>query len=152
MTSPGPEAVADTNDLTIFYIVEPPEYQILACSLLASNRTHFPASVKAVGYCPAHRISELHPGVYRAHEMMWAEIRTFDTSKRFSPPYPHGNKILVALEKRDTAYSMFVDSDVLFLRNNSPRNLVVPGRVSCSMAASMLRAEQGIWDLIYGAL
>ncbi|MCJ8332624.1 MAG: hypothetical protein MJH10_00005 [Epibacterium sp.] len=105
-----------------------------------------------MGYCPAHRISELHPGVYRAHEMMGAEIRTFDTSKRFSPPYPHGNKILAALEKRDTAYSMFVDSDVLFLRNNSPRNLVVPGRVSCSMAASMLWAEQGIWDLIYGAL
>jgi hypothetical protein len=70
--------------------------------------------------------------------MMGAELRTFDTSKRFSPPYPHGNKILEALEKRDTAYFMFVDSYVLFLRNNSPRNLVVPGRVSCSMAASML--------------
>jgi hypothetical protein len=44
MTSPEAEAVADTDDLTIFYIVEPPEYQILA-----SIRTHFPASVKAVG-------------------------------------------------------------------------------------------------------
>lgn len=144
--------MAETDDLTIFYIVEPPEYQFLACSLLASIRTHFPSSVKAVGYCPSHRFDELHPSVLKAHELMGAEIRCFETADRFDPAYPHGNKILASLEKRDTAYSMFVDSDVLFVQKNSPSNLLVPGRVSCSMAASMLWAEQSIWNQIYGAL
>jgi len=30
-----------TNGLTIFYIVESPDYQIMACSLLASIRNAF---------------------------------------------------------------------------------------------------------------
>jgi len=142
----------DAQDLTIIYIVEPPEYEIMACSLLASIRTHFPAGVKAIGYCPAHRYEELHPAVHIAHEKMGAEIRTFATEGRFDPAYPHGNKILAALENRDGAYSMFVDSDVLFLRGTDPEDYVKPGRVSCSMAASLLWADQSIWDEIYGAL
>ena len=141
-----------TDDLTIYYIVEPPEYEIMACYLLASIRSHFPAGVKAIGYCPQDRFNELHPAVHRAHELMGGEIRTFSTKDRFNPKYPHGNKILASLEKRDTAYSMFVDSDVLFIRDNTPKNIVIPGHVSCSMAASMLWAEQSVWDDIYGAL
>ncbi len=144
--------MSDAGDLTVFYIVEPPDYQIFACHLLASLRTHFPAPVKAIGYCPEHRIHELHSGVLKAHELMDAEIRTFKADGRFDPAYPHGNKILACLEPRDTAYSMFVDSDVLFIRDNDPSNILKSGHVSCSMAASMLWAEQSVWDDIYGAL
>ncbi|PWE33725.1 hypothetical protein DDZ14_03405 [Maritimibacter sp. 55A14] len=138
--------------LTIFYIVEPPEYEAMACYLLASIRMHFPAKVKCVGYCPEHRLDELHPAIHAAHEKLGGEIRTFRSEGRFDPPYPHGNKMLAALEPRDTTYSMFVDSDVLFLRPNDARNIVKAGHVSCSMAASMVWAEQTIWDTIYGAL
>jgi hypothetical protein len=152
MSAQTKTGVSDTDDLTIFYIVEPPKYEILACSLLASIREHFPRNVKAIGYCPEHRMDEIHPAVFRAHEIMNAEIRTVRAEERFSPAYPHGNKILACLEPRDTAYSMFVDSDVLFIRDNKPENFVSPGRVSCSMAASMLWADQTIWDDIYGAL
>ncbi|AUQ68740.1 hypothetical protein [Phaeobacter inhibens] len=152
MTDSDAGVAGDPHDLTVFYIVEPPDYQILACSLLASIRANFPANVKAVGYCPEHRYDDLHPGVHRAHELMAAEIRTFRAEDRFAPVYPHGNKILAALEPRDSAYSMFVDSDVLFLRENRPERLVAPGKVSCSMAASMLWGDQSIWDLVYGAL
>jgi hypothetical protein len=41
MTPSAPTALADSDDLTIFYIVEPPKYEIFACYLLASIRTHF---------------------------------------------------------------------------------------------------------------
>lgn len=144
--------MSDTGDLTIFYIVEPPDYEIMACYLLASIRRHFPARVRAVGYCPEHRIDEVSPAVKRAHEMMGAELRGFATQDRFDPAYPHGNKMLACLERRDSAYSMFVDSDVLFIRDNAPENIVRPGHVSCSMAASMVWADQSVWDVIYGAL
>jgi len=138
--------------LTVFYIVEPPEYEVMASYLLASIRTRFPADVKAIGYCPEHRYDELHPSVHIAHEKMGAEIRTFKAKGRFDPAYPHGNKILSALEPRDTEWSVFVDSDVLFIRDNLPENIVLDGHVSCSVAASMIWAEQTIWDTIYGAL
>lgn len=139
------------DDLTFFYIVEPPDYQIYACTLLASIRSFFPAGVRAIGYCPAHRMADLHPAVLKAHAMMGAEVRPMQTEGRWDTPYPHGNKILAALEPRDTAYSAFVDSDVLFQHPNDTANLIRAGHVTCSVAASMKWAEQSIWDVIYGA-
>lgn len=137
--------------LTLTYIVEPPEYDILACTLLASIRTHFPASVACIGYVPEHRMHEVHPAVFKAHEIMGAEIRPMKTQGMWDTPYPHGNKIIAAMQPRDSTYSAFVDSDVLFLRKNTIANLAKVGHVSCSMAASMVWAEQDIWDDIYGA-
>ena len=140
-----------TPRLTLTYIVEPPEYDILACSLLASIRTHFPKSVACIGYVPEHRMDEVHPSVFKAHEIMGGEIRPMKTEGMWDTPYPHGNKIIAAMQPRDSQYSAFVDSDVLFLRKNAVANIAKAGHVSCSMAASMVWAEQSIWDYIYGA-
>ncbi len=137
--------------LTFIYIVEPPDYQIMACWLLASIRHHFPGDVAAIGYCPEHRMDELHPGVVKAHELMGAEIRPLRTDAMWDSPYPHGNKILAALQPRDSAYSAFVDSDVLFLRPNRVETLAVPGHVACSAAASLIWAGDEIWGQIYSA-
>lgn len=137
--------------LTFAYIVEPPDYQFFACSLLASIRTHFPPEVSAVGYCPAHRLDEIHPAVFRAHEIMGSEIRPMRTEGMWDTPYPHGNKILAAMEPRDSTFSAFVDSDVLFLRPNRAETIAADGHVACSPAASLVWADDDIWDTIYGA-
>ena len=139
-------------ELTFAYIVEPPDYQFMACSLLASIRTQFGPEVAAVGYCPAHRMDELHPSVRVAHDRMGAEIRPMVTEGMWDTPYPHGNKILAAREPRDSRFSAFVDSDVLFLRPNAPGALCREGHVSCSVAASLLWAGDEIWDVIWPAL
>lgn len=147
MTSPG---------FTFIYIVEPPDYQVMACLLLASIRKHFPQEVRAIGYCPAHRMAEVHPSVFKAHEMLGAEIRPMRTEGMWAEPYPHGNKILACLQPRETEFSAFVDSDVMFLEDNRVENLARPGHVSCSAAASMVWAagadgwrERDIWQRIY---
>jgi hypothetical protein len=137
--------------LTFAYIVEPPDYATMACTLLASIRAHFPATVAAVGYCPAHRMGELSPAVIRAHEVMGGEIRPMVTAGMWDDPYPHGNKIIAAMQPRDSEWSAFVDSDVLFLRANDPANLIRAGHVSCSVAASMLWGDQDVWPVIWGA-
>jgi hypothetical protein len=136
--------------LTLIYIVDLPDYQHMACYLLASIREYFPRDVRVIGYCPDHKMADIDPGVRRAHEIMGAEIRPMRTEGRWDPAYPHGNKILAALEPRDSQYSAFVDSDVLFLRRNRPGALIRPGKVSCSVAASMQWGEQSVWDEIYG--
>jgi hypothetical protein len=137
--------------LTFAYIVEPPDYQYMACKLLASIRCNFGPEVAAVGYCPAHRIAGIDPCVHKAHEIMGAEILPMDTIDGWDTPYPHGNKILAALQPRDSDYSAFVDSDVLFLKPNTPENLCREGHVSCSAAASLRWTGDEIWDLIWPA-
>jgi hypothetical protein len=102
-----------------------------------------------IGYCPEHRLAEVDPGVIAAHALMGAEIRTFRMDGRWDPAYPHGNKILAVLEPRESQYSAFIDSDVLFLRKNRPEALIRQGMVSCSVAASMQWGEQEVWDQIY---
>lgn len=138
--------------LTLFFIVEPPNYQYMACYLAASIRKHMPEEVELIGYCPGHRLAEVDPAVVETLRRMKVEIRTFEAKGHFDPAYPHGNKILACLEPRDTDYSGFMDSDILMIRKNSIGALIKDGHVSASPAASMYWAPQKVWKTIYGSL
>lgn len=138
--------------LTFFFIVEPPKYQMMACYLAASIRENFGDQVAMVGYCPAHRMGELDTGAVEVLGRMGCEVRPMQTEGRFDPPYPHGNKLLATLERRETEYSCFLDSDILFLRPNSVENLIHPGHVSLTPAASMGWAGQDVWPGLYAAV
>lgn len=139
------------TELTFFFIVEPPKYQMMACYLAASVRENFGDGVAMVGYCPRHRIGELDPYVLEVLGRMGCGVRPMGTEGWFDPPYPHGNKLLAALEERETEFSCFLDSDILFLRPNDVANLIRPGHVSLTPAASMGWAGQEVWPAIYGA-
>lgn len=135
--------------LTVFFIVEPPEYQVMACYLAASLREQFGETVALVGYCPAPKFDLIHAEVRAAMDRMGCDLRAFQTDGRFDPPYPHGNKILAALEPRASEFSCFMDSDILCLRPNSVDNLIQPGAVSLTPAASMSWGNQAIWPKLY---
>lgn len=139
-------------NLTLFFIVEPPNYTVMACYLAASIRQQFDEPIKLIGYCPAHRRDEVDPKVIGVLEKMGVEVRTFEAEGKFDPEYPHGNKLLACLQERDTPYAGFVDSDVLFLKKNKIENIVTPGKVSLTPAASMYWADRSLWPTIYGAL
>lgn len=135
--------------LTFFFIVEPPKYQLMACFLAASIRENFGDTVRMVGYCPKAREAELSDEVLVVLDRLRCDMRFFETEGRFDPPYPHGNKMLATLERRDTEYSCFLDSDILFLRPNTIDNLICPGHVSLTPAASMGWSGQDIWPKLY---
>ena len=135
--------------LTFFFIVEPPKYQNMAVYLAASIRENFGDAVAMVGYCPAHRMAELDADSVSLLARMGCEVRPMQTEGEFDPPYPHGNKMIAALQNRDSAFSCFLDSDILFLRPNDPANLIRDGHVSLTPAASMGWAAQEIWTTIY---
>jgi hypothetical protein len=137
--------------LTLYFIVEPPVYQTLACYLAASIRRQFGTGVALVGYCPEHRRDEVDERVVTLLRRLDCDLRTFRADGRFDPAYPHGNKILATLEPRDTEFSGFMDSDILCIRANRVRNIVREGAVSLTLAASMNWAPQSVWDDIYGA-
>jgi len=135
--------------LTFFFIVEPPKYQNMAVYLAASIRENFGDTVAMVGYCPAHRMAELDGDSIALLGRMGCEVRPMQTEGQFDPPYPHGNKMIAALQERDSDFSCFLDSDILFLRPNDPANLIRDGHVSLTPAASMGWAAQEIWTKIY---
>ncbi|WP_126975706.1 hypothetical protein [Frigidibacter oleivorans] len=141
--------MTDIPRLTVFFIVEPPEYQKLACYLAASLREQFGSAVALVGYCPAGKIGEVDTDCRAVLDRLGCDIRPFATEGRFDPAYPHGNKLLATLEPRDTDYSCFMDSDVLCLRPNRVENLIAPGAVALTPAASLNWAPQAMWDRVY---
>ena len=135
--------------LTVFFIVEPPEYEVMACFLAASLRQQFGDQVALVGYCPDIKLNEVSPDVKAVLAKMNCELRSFKVEGRFNPPYPHGNKILATLEPRDTEFSAFFDSDILCLRPNLVDNIIKEGCVSLTPAASMIWGNSESWQLIY---
>lgn len=140
-----------TAKLTVFFIVEPPEYEVMACFLAASLREQFGDQVALIGYCPDVKLDQVSLDVREILRRLNCELRSFVVEGRFSPPYPHGNKILATLEPRDTDYSAFFDSDVLCLLPNDVTNLIKPGHVSLTPAASMIWGKSDDWARIYEA-
>ncbi|PWK59593.1 hypothetical protein [Roseicyclus mahoneyensis] len=139
-----------TPSLTLFFVVEPPTYQYIACYLAASIRQHLDAEVQLVGYCPAHRMEELDPAVTETLRRMRCEVRPMVTEGVFDPAYPHGNKIIACLQPRDTQWSGFMDSDILVMAAHDITRLLKPGHVTCSPAASILWAPADLWETVYG--
>lgn len=140
---------APHTGLTLYFIVEPPDYQFIACYLAASIREQFGSGVTLLGYCPQHKFDQINPDAIAVLQRMNVEVRPFAAEGQFDPAYPHGNKLLATLEPRDTEFSGFMDSDILCIRPNHPANIVKPGCVSLTPAASMNWAKQTIWDEIY---
>lgn len=140
-----------TPKLTVFFIVEPPDYEVMACYLAASLREQFGDQVALVGYCPDIKLDQVSPNVKEVLRRMGCEVRPFVVEGRFSPAYPHGNKILATMEPRDTEFSAFFDSDILCLRPNRIENIVMAGAVSLTPAASMNWGKTDDWNLIYDA-
>lgn len=135
--------------LTVYFIVEPPRYELMACYLAGSLRQQFGQSVALVGYCPDTKIDSVSADVKAVLAKMGCDVRPFKVAGRFDPGYPHGNKLLATLEPRDTEFSAFFDSDVLCLRPNTVENIVKPGHVSLTPAASMIWGTSKTWHIIY---
>ncbi len=140
-----------SQKLTVFFIVEPPEYEQMACFLAASLREQFGDQVALVGYCPDIKLDQVSLDVKELLRRLNCDLRTFAVEGRFNPLYPHGNKILATLEQRDTEFSAFFDSDVLCLLPNRVENLIKDGHVSLTPAASMIWGKSDDWTRIYAA-
>jgi hypothetical protein len=137
--------------LTLFFVVEPPSYQYLACYLAASIRQHLDPGITLVGYCPAHRIDDVDPAAIETLRRMRCEVRPMQTEGVFDPAYPHGNKIIACQQPRDTDWSGFMDSDILMIRPQDMTRLLNPGHVTCSAAASIHWKPDDLWETVYGA-
>lgn len=135
--------------LTLFFIVEPPNYLYMGCHLAASIRKFLPPDVRIVGYCPQHRWADMAPEPLEVLRRLRCEVRPIRVEGMFDPSYPHGNKILATLDPKDTDFAAFLDSDMLFLKPCSIEELTSPGQIGMVPATSMRWAPQDVWKRIY---
>lgn len=136
--------------LTFFFFMEPPNYEVMACHLAASARLHFGQTVTLIAYCPNHKLADLSDDSREVMRRLHCDIRGFEAEARFIPDYPHGNKILAALEPRETRYGAFLDSDMLFIKDSDWREFCAEGAVGVVPSTSMRWTDQSIWPRLYG--
>ncbi len=137
--------------LSIFFVAEPPKYQNMGCYLAASVRCQFKEPIDLIGYVPEDRMVDMEPQAMAIYRKLGVDIRPMKTEGVFDPAYPHGNKMVAALQPRDTPYSAFMDSDMLFIGKNTSDEMIREGHVSVAPATSMYWSGQKIWDDIYAA-
>lgn len=78
-----------------------------------------PTTISAM--CPQITFRHSSPALVTLMGLCGVELRRLPKPSRpWDKPYPHGNKILAALDSRGTSHSMFLDTDILCL---SPLNL-----------------------------
>lgn len=138
--------------VSIFYIVEPPRYASMSALLLVTLRKYVKEDVKVIGYCPQDQLAEIPQSIRDIHAQLGAEIRGFRTADRWETPYPHGNKLLAALDDRGTEFSLFLDSDIVFVQPVSIYDYVGRDVVCASAATTIGWGGDEEWARIYGHL
>ncbi|CAM3049668.1 hypothetical protein PANO111632_00020 [Paracoccus nototheniae] len=103
------------QDFSIIFVVDPPGLVLDSILLLASIRKHMP-DVPVVPYCPAAKAEALPPQLTEFFAHHDAPIRLMQTEGVFATPYKQGNKLLAAAAPRDTAATLFLDTDVMVMR------------------------------------
>jgi hypothetical protein len=105
-------------DLSLFFIAEGARLErqswLLAASLAAAHQGM--EGVKLIAYAGVDwlpQISAVTKSIYRVCDV---ELRPLPPIPDWKKPYPHGNKIVAATDTRDTARSIFLDTDMVCLR------------------------------------
>jgi len=136
--------------LTLYFIIQPPSYLYMACHLAASIRTHLPADVELIGYCPADVYDQMNPEPLEVLRRLRCKVQRMETGGFFDSVYPHGNKIIATLAPKETDYAAFLDSDMAFLRPCSVEEIIAKGQIGMVPSTSMRWAPQSVWDDVYG--
>ena len=101
------------SKVSFFFVVDGQKYEVMATLLAASIRMHHGLGVDIIAYSPESNI-EAHSDTFVQMMKRYGVSRLpFDNSNPgWATNYPHGNKILACCEKRDTKWSIFLDTDI----------------------------------------
>lgn len=120
--------------VTYFFVVEGPELEAQALLLAASLVAQEGPGTRMVGYLPQHE----GQGAYAPPDAAAAAFAALGVDLRpmevpgdlWAKPFPHGNKIIAACQKRDTEISVFLDSDMVCAAPLELGELARPGTVT----------------------
>ncbi|MDS9467364.1 hypothetical protein RGQ15_07220 [Paracoccus sp. MBLB3053] len=137
------------RDTSIIFVLDPPKLIADGILLVASIRRHMP-DTEVIGYCPAEKAEMIPPQVSEFFKANNAEIRYFEATGKFDPPYPHGNKILASAEPRSTGFTLFLDTDIVLWQAFEPSEILHDNTVSAAPEGVMTWGKSSeSWPRVY---
>ena len=107
--------------LSIFFISEGQRLErqswLLASSLAASHEGA--EGVSFVAYAGADWLPQVSPVTKAIFDVTGVELRQLPTPPDWAKPYPHGNKIVAATDDRGSDRSLFLDTDMVVVKDLS---------------------------------
>lgn len=146
-----------TASLCVFYMCEPGRLEWQSVCLLASIRAFCLDDLTVTAYCSASRMDKLDRRTLDYHEKAGVEIVPIRPESTWRNANTAGlyqrNKIVASAHRRDSDYSLFMDTDTLFIDEVSFKGLFSP---DCVHALTAYRAPAAgghvpdpVWDKLY---
>lgn len=118
-----------SDDITFYFVVDGLGLEVKSVFLCSTLREHHPAA-SLIAYVSTKSIDTLNSVTRHIYDTLKVEIRPLPEARAiWQKSYPHGNKLLAAADKRETAVSVFLDTDMICVRPLSLSDLPMPGEV-----------------------
>lgn len=101
--------------LTIFFVIDG-QHRAAQAALLAATLYHHNADqFRYIGYVPHDQNAIITPSLLHLLDACGVELRTLRPHATVwtKKPYPHGNKILASMDRRNGTHAMFIDTDMI---------------------------------------
>ena len=100
--------------ITIFFLIDGPVLEAQAALLAATLAHHNGGRFRLIAYVPDRHRPQMNPDIVAHLDRCGVELRHLaSAATAWAKPYPHGNKILAATERRDGGHAMFLDTDMI---------------------------------------
>ncbi|SLN52508.1 hypothetical protein PSA7680_02757 [Pseudoruegeria aquimaris] len=150
MDTPGAQAARTAG----FFMMDGTRYEPMAIYLAASLRHHHGDALALYAYVPAQKRAEVTPLTEKTLADLKVEIRDLPQPDLdggiWKEPYPHGNKMLAALDDRHCDVSLFFDTDMVCVAPLELDGLVPEGAVAAMVSDYKTWGGKNRWQKAYG--
>lgn len=138
--------------IACFFVMDGLRFEAGAILLAVSLRAQMGKDIQIIAYVPEDKVAGISRVTRKMLSAVRARVRPIPAGlAEWAEPYPHGNKLLAAIQPRDADYSIFLDTDTVcigpldFIDRAAPATLyAVPEGV-----ATWGRHDED-WTLPYG--
>ncbi len=140
---------------SVFFMMDGRRYEPMAILLAATLVHHNDDSFRYFAYVPEEKISKVAALTRKIMETLNVEIRPLPGLPDGDPevwkePYPHGNKMLAALDDRGSDISVFMDTDMACVAPLDLQDIVPEGQVAAMVSDYKTWGGDRKWRKAYG--
>ncbi|MCT8161639.1 hypothetical protein [Pseudoruegeria sp. SHC-113] len=143
-----------TQRTAAFFMMDGTAYEPMAITLAATLRHHNGEALSLFAYVPQEKLGDVRPITRKVLKELGVAIRPLPAPDLaggiWREPYPHGNKMLAALDDRDCDVSLFFDTDMVCVAPLAVEGLVPEGHVAAMVSDYKTWGGEKRWKKAYG--
>ncbi|MEP3300204.1 MAG: hypothetical protein ABJO27_27590 [Pseudoruegeria sp.] len=138
---------------SVFFMMDGRQYEPMAILLAASLIHHNGDAFKIIAYTPKEKIPQITPLTTKVLKGWGVQIRPLPEpdvdGEIWASPYPHGNKILAALDERDCDLSYFFDTDMICTGALDLGHMISPNHMGAMVSDYKTWGGKKRWERAY---